>query len=72
MKVIVSVKTNLSTFSMVFTSCAIVNLNKDAFKGHFCQTVDHFVEKNASASFEIEAVIPTHQASLKYSNVLHT
>ena len=41
--ILASWMTNLSKFLIVFTSCALRLLNKDAFEGHFCQTVDIYI-----------------------------
>ena len=38
--------TNLSKFHIVFSSSALICLNKDALEGHLCQTVNHFVNQN--------------------------
>ena len=39
---------NESKFLIVFTSCALIHLNMDTFKGHFYQTNDNFAQKNES------------------------
>ena len=35
---------NLSKFHVVFSSSTLIRLNKDAFEGHLCQTVNNFVK----------------------------
>ena len=35
--------TNLSEFNYVFSFRVRIRLNKDAFEGHLCQTVNNFV-----------------------------
>ena len=40
---------NLSKFHVVFSSSAIIRLDKDAFEGHLCQTVNNFVKQNKSS-----------------------
>ena len=40
---------NLSKFHVVFSSSTVVRLNKDAFEGHLCQTVNNFVKQNKSS-----------------------
>ena len=37
---------NLSKFHVVFSSSTLICLNKDAFEGHLCQTVNNFVKQN--------------------------
>ena len=41
--------TNLSKFHIVFSSIALIRLNKDAFEGHLCQTVNNSVKQNKSS-----------------------
>ena len=40
---------NLSKFHAVFSSSTLIRLNKDAFEGHLCQTVNNFVKQNKSS-----------------------
>ena len=40
---------NLSKFHVVFSSSTLIRLNKDAFEGHLCQTVNKFVKQNKSS-----------------------
>ena len=40
---------NLSKFHVVFSSSTLIRLDKDAFKGHLCQTVNNFVKQNDSS-----------------------
>ena len=40
---------NLSKFNVVFSSSTLIRLDKDAFKGHLCQTVNNFVKQNKSS-----------------------
>ena len=40
---------NLSKFHVVFSSSTLIRLDKDAFEGHLCQTVDNFVKHNNSS-----------------------
>ena len=44
-----SCMTNLSEYLIVFSASALRSLNKDAFEGHLCQTVDNIVEQNQSS-----------------------
>ena len=43
---VASCMTNLSEFHFVFSSHALICLNKEAFEGHLCQTVNNFVKHN--------------------------
>ena len=49
MSILASCMTNLSKFHIVFSSRTIIRLNKEAFKGHLCQTVNNFVKQNKSS-----------------------
>ena len=40
---------NLSKFHAVFTSSTLIRLDKDAFEGHLCQTINNFVKQNKSS-----------------------
>ena len=40
---------NLSKFHVVFSSSTLICLDKDAFEGHLCQTVNNFVKQNKSS-----------------------
>ena len=40
---------NLSEFHVVFPSSTLIRLDKDAFEGHMCQTVNNFVKQNKSS-----------------------
>ena len=40
---------NLSKFHVVFSSSTLIRLDKDAFEGHLCQTVNNFVNQNKSS-----------------------
>ena len=40
---------NLSKFHVVFSSSTLICLDKDAFEGHLCQTVNNFVKQNESS-----------------------
>ena len=40
---------NLSKFHVVFSSSTLIRLDKDAFEGHLCQTVNNFVKQNKSS-----------------------
>ena len=40
---------NLSKFHVVFSSGTLIRLDKDAFEGHLCQTVDNFVNQYKSS-----------------------
>ena len=40
---------NLSKFHVVFSSSTLIRLDKDAFEGHLCQTVNNFVKQNESS-----------------------
>ena len=56
---------NLSEFHIVFSSSALIRLNKDAYEGHLCQAVNNFKKPELVESpiaFEKEAAIQTHQA----------
>ena len=37
---------NMAGFHIVFSSSALIRLNKNAFEGHVCQTVNKFVIQN--------------------------
>ena len=39
---------NLSKFHAVFSSSTLIRLDKDAFEGHLCHTVNNFVKQNKS------------------------
>ena len=41
--------TNLSKFHSVFSSSSLICLNRYAFEGHFCQTINNFVKQNQSS-----------------------
>ena len=40
---------NLSKLHVVFSSSTLIRLDKDAFEGHLCQTVNNFVKQNKSS-----------------------
>ena len=40
---------NLSKFHVVFSSSTLIRLDKDAFEGYLCQTVNNFVKQNKSS-----------------------
>ena len=40
---------NLSKFHVVFSSSTLIRLDKNAFEGHLCQTVNNFVKQNKSS-----------------------
>ena len=40
---------NLSKFHVVFSSSSLIRLDKDAFEGHLCQTVNNFVKQDKSS-----------------------
>ena len=40
---------NMSKFHVVFSSSTLIRLDKDAFEGHLCQTVNNFVKQNKSS-----------------------
>ena len=40
---------NLSKFNVVFSSSTLIRLDKDAFEGHLCQTVNNFVKQDKSS-----------------------
>ena len=44
LSILASCMTNLSEFNYVFSSRALIHLNKDAFEGHLCKTVNNFVK----------------------------
>ena len=46
LSILASCMANLSEFHIVFSSRALIRLNKDAFEGHLCQTVNNFVKQN--------------------------
>ena len=48
LSILISCMANLSKFHVVFSSSALIRLNKDAFEGHLCQTVNIFVKHNIS------------------------
>ena len=39
---------NLSKFHVVFSSSTLIRLDKNAFEGHLCQTVNNFVKQDKS------------------------
>ena len=40
---------NMSKFHVVFSSSTLIRLDKDAFEGHLCLTVNNFVKQNESS-----------------------
>ena len=61
LSILSSCMANPSKFHVVFSYSTLIRLNKDAFEGHLCQTINNFVKKN-----EKEAALPTHQAYQKH------
>ena len=49
LSILTSCMTNLSKFHVVFSSSTLIHLNKDAFEGHLCRTVNNFVKQNKSS-----------------------
>ena len=49
LSILASGMANLSKFHVVFSSSTLIRLNKDAFEGHLCQTVNNFVKQNKSS-----------------------
>ena len=49
LSILTSCMTNLSKFHVVFSSRTLIHLNKDAFEGHLCRTVNNFVKQNKSS-----------------------
>ena len=49
LSILASCMTNLSEFHIVFSSSALIHMNKDALEGHLCQTVNNFVKHNKSS-----------------------
>ena len=49
LSILASCMANLSRFHVVFSSCTLIRLDKDAFEGHLCQTVNNFVKQNKSS-----------------------
>ena len=49
LSILASCMTNLSKFYIVFSSSALIRLNKDTFEWHLCQTVNNFVKQNKSS-----------------------
>ena len=47
--ILASCMANLSKFHGVFSSSTLIRLNKHAFEGHLCQTVNNFVKQNKSS-----------------------
>ena len=47
-KRLASCMANLSKFHAVFSSSTLIRLNKDAFEGNLCQTINNFVKQNIS------------------------
>ena len=47
--ILTSCMTNLSKFHVVFSSSTLIHLNKDAFEGHLCRTVNNFIKQNKSS-----------------------
>ena len=46
LSILASCMANLSKFHVVFFSSTLIRLDKDAFEGHLCQTVNNFVKQN--------------------------
>ena len=40
---------NLSKFHGVFSSSTLIRLDKDAFEGHLCQTINNLVKQDKSS-----------------------
>ena len=49
LSILASCMANLSKFHVVFSSSNHVRLDKDAFEGHLCQTVNNFVKQDKSS-----------------------
>ena len=49
LSILVNCMANLSKFHVVFSSSTLIRLDKDAFEGHLCQTVNNFVKHNESS-----------------------
>ena len=49
LSILASCIANLSKFHVVFSSSTLIRLDKDAFEGHLCQTVNNFVKQNKSS-----------------------
>ena len=49
LSILASCMANLSKFNVVFSSSTRIRLDKDAFEGHLCQTVNNFVKQNESS-----------------------
>ena len=49
LSILASCMANLSKFQVVFFSSTLIRLNKDAFEGHLCQTINTVVKKNKSS-----------------------
>ena len=49
LSILASCMDNLSKFYIVFSSSGLIRLDKDAFEGHLCQTVNNFVKQNKSS-----------------------
>ena len=60
---------NLSKFHAVFSSSTLIRLDKDAFEGHLCQTVNNFVKQNKSSQLEIYYVSFSPNKYSSLSNV---
>ena len=46
LSILASCMANLSKFHVVFSSSTLIRLDKDAFEGHLCQTVNNFVKQS--------------------------
>ena len=49
LSILASCMANMSKFHAVFSSSTLIRLDKDAFEGHLCQTVNNFVKQNKSS-----------------------
>ena len=49
LSILASWMANLFKFHAVYSSSTLIRLDKDAFEGHLCQTVNNFVKQNKSS-----------------------
>ena len=58
LSILASCMANLSKFHVVFSFSTLIRLNKDAFEGHLCQTVNNIVSQYSTG--------PQHNMGCKY------
>ena len=62
--ILASCMANLSKFHVVFSSNTLVRLDKDAFEGHLCQTVNNFVKQKSNLLSPLRKRCPPQHISI--------